>query len=178
MSANWDASTDNESGISGYQYAIGTSAGGTQTVNWTSLGNVTTVTQTGLSLVVGQTYFFSVKAVNGAALTGSATNSNGQTVVSFASTVYFSDNFENWNAHGGTWSSVNGESATHALNTSTDYAATGSKSLKITSTDSSGVAGAVPEEGLQPRPYRQRLRTVLYLLAHRLCVEPTVYVWH
>ena len=35
LSANWDASTDNESGISGYQYAIGTTAGGTQTVNWT-----------------------------------------------------------------------------------------------------------------------------------------------
>ena len=81
LSANWDASTDNESGISGYQYAIGTSAGGTQTVNFTSLGNVTTVTKTGLTLTVGQTYYFSVKAVNGAGLTGSATNSNGQTVV-------------------------------------------------------------------------------------------------
>ena len=80
FSANWDASTDNESGISGYQYAIGTSAGGTQTVNWTSLGNVTTVTKTGLTLSVGQTYFFSVQAVNGVGLTGSATNSNGQTV--------------------------------------------------------------------------------------------------
>ena len=44
LSANWDAATDADSGISGYQYAIGTSAGGTQTVNWTSLGNVTTVT--------------------------------------------------------------------------------------------------------------------------------------
>ena len=82
--ANWDASTDNESGISGYQYAIGTSAGGTQTVNWTSLGNVTTVTKTGLALTSGQTYYFSVKAVNGAGLTGSATNSNGQTVDSTA----------------------------------------------------------------------------------------------
>ena len=81
LSANWDASTDNESGISGYQYAIGTTAGGTQTVNWTSLGNVTTVTKTGLSLSNGQTYFFSVRAVNGAGLTGNATNSNGQTVV-------------------------------------------------------------------------------------------------
>ena len=81
LSANWDAATDAESGISGYQYAIGTSAGGTQTVNWTSLGNVTTVTKTGLTLSVGQTYYFSVQAVNGVGLTGSATNSNGQTVV-------------------------------------------------------------------------------------------------
>ena len=95
LSANWDASTDNESGISGYQYAIGTTAGGTQTVNWTSLGNVTTVTKTGLTLTVGQTYYFSVQAVNGAGLTGIATNSNGQTVVSGGGSVtYFQDNFE------------------------------------------------------------------------------------
>ena len=39
------------------------------------------MTKTGLTLSVGQTYYFSVKAVNGAGLTGSATNSNGQTVV-------------------------------------------------------------------------------------------------
>ena len=61
LSANWDAATDADSGISGYQYAIGTSAGGTQTVNWTSLGNVTTVTKTGLTLSVGQTYYVSVQ---------------------------------------------------------------------------------------------------------------------
>ena len=112
LSANWDASADAESGISGYQYAIGTSAGGTQTVNWTSLGNVTTVTKTGLTLTVGQTYYFSVKAVNGAGLTGSATNSNGQTVVSVGTVMYFQDNFENWTVHGGAWSSVNGETST------------------------------------------------------------------
>ena len=136
LSANWDASIDNESGISGYQYAIGTSAGGTQIVNWTWLGNVTTVTNTGLSLVVGQTYYFSVRAVNGWGLTGNAANSNGQTVIVYTPTVYFQDNFENWTTHGGAWTSVDGESAGHTLNTSTDYAAAGTKSLKITCTDS------------------------------------------
>ena len=30
LSANWDACTDTDSGISGYQYAIGTTAGGTK----------------------------------------------------------------------------------------------------------------------------------------------------
>ena len=149
MSANWDASTDNESGISGYQYAIGTSLGGTQTVNWTSLGNVTTYTRTSLSLTVGQTYFFSVKAVNGAGLTGSATNSNGQTVVS-GSSVIFSDNFENWTVHGGQWSSVNGETSTHTLNTSTDYAASGTKGLKITDTDTTATSGAYLTKNLSP----------------------------
>ena len=150
LSANWDAATDADSGISGYQYAIGTSAGGTQTVNFTSLGNVTTVTKTGLTLSVGQTYFFSVKAVNGAGLTGSATNSNGQTVVSVSNVVYFSDNFENWTVHGGAWSSVNGESATHTLNTSTDYAMAGSKCLKITDSDTTATTGASLTKNFSP----------------------------
>jgi hypothetical protein len=149
LSANWDASTDNESGISGYQYAIGTSAGGTQTVNWTSLGNVTTVTKTSLSLTVGQTYYFSVKAVNGVGLTGSATNSNGQTVIS-SFTTYFSDNFENWTVHGGAWSSVSGETATHTLNTSTDYAKAGSKGLKLTDTDTTSSYGACLVKNFSP----------------------------
>ena len=141
LSANWDAATDAESGISGYQYAIGTTAGGTQTVNWTSLGNVTTVTKTGLTLSVGQTYYFSVKAVNGAGLTGNATNSNGQTVVSIA-TTYFSDSFENWTVHGGAWSSVSGETATQTQDTSTDYARAGTKSLKLTDSDTTNSYGA------------------------------------
>ena len=72
LSANWDAATDADSGISGYQYAIGTSAGGTQTVNWTSLGNVTTSRKSGLTLTVGQTYYVSVRAVNGAGLNSAA----------------------------------------------------------------------------------------------------------
>ena len=150
LSANWDASTDNESGISGYQYAIGTSAGGTQTVNFTSLANVTTVTKTGLSLTVGQTYYFSVKAVNGVGLTGSATNSNGQTVVAVGAVTYFSDNFENWTVHGGAWSSVNGESSAHTLNTSTDQARAGTKSLKLTDTETTGSNGAYLTKNFSP----------------------------
>jgi hypothetical protein len=81
LSANWTASTDPESGILGYKYAIGTSAGGTQTTGaWTTLGNVLTVTRSGLSLTVGTTYYFSVKAFNGAMLESAAANSNGQFV--------------------------------------------------------------------------------------------------
>jgi YHS domain-containing protein len=151
LSANWDASTDNESGISGYQYTIGTTAGGTQTVNWTSLSNVLTVTKTGLSLTVGQTYYFSVKTVNGAGLTGNATNSNGQTVVSGGGSVtYFQDNFESWIVHGGAWSSVSGETSTHTLNTSTDYAKAGAKGLKLTDTDTTATSGACLVKNFSP----------------------------
>ncbi len=105
LSANWSASTDSISGISGYQYAIGASAGGTNVVGWTSVGNVLSVTKTGLSLNVGTTYFFSVKATDNAGLVGSATNSSGCTVLSTGTTIYFQDNFEGWAVYGGAWSS-------------------------------------------------------------------------
>jgi hypothetical protein len=151
LSANWDASSDGESGIAGYQYAIGTTAGGTQTVNWTSLGNVLTVTQSGLTLTVGQTYYVGVRAVNGAGLTGSATNSNGQTVVSGGgAVVYFSDNFESWTVHGGAWSSVSGELSTQTLNTSVDYAKAGAKGLKLTDTDTTSAYGACLTKTFSP----------------------------
>ena len=149
LSANWDAATDADSGISGYQFAIGTSAGGTQTVNWTSLGNVTTVTRSGLSLTVGQTYYVSVRAVNGAGLNSTGTSSNGQTVVATAVT-YFSDNFENWTVHGGAWSSVSGETATQTQNTSTDYARAGTKSLKLTDSDTTNSYGACLVKSFSP----------------------------
>ncbi len=103
LSANWSASTDSISGISGYQYAIGTTAGGTNVVGWTSVGNVLSVTKTSLSLSVGTTYYFSVKATDNAGLVGSATNSSGCKVVSSGSTIYFQDNFESWSVYGGAW---------------------------------------------------------------------------
>ena len=83
LSANWDSAIDIGSGIAKYWYAIGTGTSGTSITNvvdWTDAGNVTTVTKTGLTLSEGQTYYFSVKAENGAGLQGLATNSNGQKV--------------------------------------------------------------------------------------------------
>jgi hypothetical protein len=80
LSANWTPSTDGGSGISGYKYAIGTTPGGTDEVNWTTLGDVTSVTRSGLTLSVGTTYYFSVKAENGVSLQSNSTNSDGQCV--------------------------------------------------------------------------------------------------
>jgi hypothetical protein len=82
LSANWTASSDAETGISGYKYAIGTTAGSSNVTNWTALGNVLTVTRTGLSLTAGTTYYFSVKAVNGSGLESAAANSDGICVIS------------------------------------------------------------------------------------------------
>lgn len=67
LHATW-SSLDAESGIAEYRYAIGTSAGGTDTVDWTSAGTDTEVTHAGLNLTVGTTYYFAVKAKNGQGL--------------------------------------------------------------------------------------------------------------
>jgi len=53
LSANWSPSSDPESGIARYWYAIGTSPGATNTVNWTDNATSTAVTLTGLSLATG-----------------------------------------------------------------------------------------------------------------------------
>lgn len=62
VSARW-STADPESGISLYGYAIGTRPGGTDVMNWTNLG-VTQTVRSGLNLIVGQTYYVSVKARN------------------------------------------------------------------------------------------------------------------
>ncbi len=80
LSANWDVASDPDSGIVKYFYAIGTSPGNTDVVNWTDNGNSTSVTRTGLSLASGTIYYFSVKAENGSGLQGPAANSDGQKV--------------------------------------------------------------------------------------------------
>ena len=76
LSANWNASTDNNSGIAKYYYAIGTTAGATDIVNWTDNNLNTSVTKSGLPLVDGQKYFFSIKTQDGAGLTNIC-NSDG-----------------------------------------------------------------------------------------------------
>jgi len=63
--------------VTEYQYAIGTTSGGTEVVDWTSVGTNTSVTKTGLSLTSGTTYYFSVKAKNGAGLWSVVGTSNG-----------------------------------------------------------------------------------------------------
>jgi len=80
LSATWSESSDAGSGIVGYWYSIGTSAGASDTVQWTSAGTATSVTKTGLALMFQETYYFSVKAENGAGLMSTPANSDGQLV--------------------------------------------------------------------------------------------------
>lgn len=64
--AAWTESVDPESGIDHYQYIIGTTAGGSDVKGWTSTNTEIEVTVKGLSLILGKTYYFGVRAVNGA----------------------------------------------------------------------------------------------------------------
>jgi N-acetyl-anhydromuramyl-L-alanine amidase AmpD len=78
LKANWTASSDINSGIANYWFAIGTTAGGTNICNWTNNGNTISVTKTGLTLVDGQIYYFSLKAENNAGLFSPIASSDGQ----------------------------------------------------------------------------------------------------
>jgi N-acetyl-anhydromuramyl-L-alanine amidase AmpD len=74
---NWQASSDPNSGVNQYEYAVGTTAGGTNIVNWKpnlqDLGD----TARNLTLVSGTTYYTSVRATNGAGLLSGIVTSDG-----------------------------------------------------------------------------------------------------
>ena len=87
LSANWSGATDDRSGIAQYQYAIGTTTpGGHDVVDWTDTAG-TSVTKTELTLSAGTTYYFSVKAQNGAGIWGDAADSDGIEVVAETGTI-------------------------------------------------------------------------------------------
>src|SRR5207247_7979322 len=72
LHARW-SSSDPESGISEYFYAIGTTPNGTDIAGFTSAGLNTSITRSGLSLEIEKTYYITVKAVNGVGLISQGT---------------------------------------------------------------------------------------------------------
>jgi hypothetical protein len=74
IQANWSGFADPESGITGYQWAIGTSAGGTQVQGFTPVALATSASNGSLSLANGQTYFVTVRASNAVGLTAEASS--------------------------------------------------------------------------------------------------------
>ncbi len=77
LHASW-TSSDPDSKISEYQYQIRQdSPSGSIIADWTSVGTATSVTRTGLSLLLGKTYFFGVKARNVAKLWSAVGYSDG-----------------------------------------------------------------------------------------------------
>jgi len=80
LSGNWTPSSDPETGVAGYYYAIGTAAGNANVADWTSNALSQTITRTGLSLTNGTTYYIGVKAVNGVGVYSAEAWSDGQYV--------------------------------------------------------------------------------------------------
>ena len=76
LSFNWSAS-DIHSSISNYTWALGTTIGGTNIITWTNSGLNTAIQHLLANPIYGQTYYFSVKAQNGALL-NSLLNADGQ----------------------------------------------------------------------------------------------------
>ncbi|CAF3326961.1 unnamed protein product [Rotaria sp. Silwood2] len=74
---NWPASTDVNSTIIYYEYAIGTRVGDSNIVNWTNTGLNTSFTASGLSLLNDTIYYITVRARNGAGLYSVVSVSDG-----------------------------------------------------------------------------------------------------
>ena len=77
LNASW--SVTNNVPVTQYQYAIGTTSGGTDIVNWTSTGTTASVARTGLTLQDAQAYYVSVKGRNPANVWGDPVVSDGIT---------------------------------------------------------------------------------------------------
>ncbi|MCS7188628.1 MAG: glycosyl hydrolase family 18 protein [Bacteroidia bacterium] len=94
LTGNWDASADPNSDVMEYEYAIGTAPGLTDVVGWSPTGgSALSHTHSPLNLVHGQTYYFGVRAKNGAGLVGDPTWSDGILVDITSSTFSFRKSF-------------------------------------------------------------------------------------
>ncbi len=80
LSMNWGTSADTNSALSKYWYSIGTSAGATNVLGWTSNWGFTTATSSTITLTQNTIYYVNVKAEDGAGLFSSVVSSNGQKV--------------------------------------------------------------------------------------------------
>jgi N-acetyl-anhydromuramyl-L-alanine amidase AmpD len=77
LSGNWSASSDAHSGLASYWYAIGTTAGDSDVVNWSPNWGFDTVLLGNLTLATNQWYYLSVRAENGAGLRSITSVSDG-----------------------------------------------------------------------------------------------------
>jgi len=79
LAANWGSFNFGPSGIGGYEYSIGISAGDNSIKNWTSNGTGTSVSVSSLNLKTSVLYYFNVRATDGVGNV-SVFSSNGQYV--------------------------------------------------------------------------------------------------
>ncbi|WP_193789079.1 beta strand repeat-containing protein, partial [Zavarzinella formosa] len=81
IAANWSPFPDDGNGVASYQWAIGTSPGGTDMQDFTDVGLATNAANAALPLTAGQTYYVTVRAVDSLGKHGLAASSNGVTYV-------------------------------------------------------------------------------------------------
>jgi hypothetical protein len=79
LSANWNGVNGEISGLSSYDYSIGTSAGATDVVNWTTNSTNTSLTVNSLTLQSSNMYFFNVRSIDNAG-NSAIISSNGQVI--------------------------------------------------------------------------------------------------
>jgi hypothetical protein len=80
LHAAWTSSFDDVSGVAEYLYCIGRAPGASDVAPWTSAGQALSVTRRNLTLQNGVSYYFSVKARNGANLWSQTSTAVGVTV--------------------------------------------------------------------------------------------------
>ncbi len=87
LSASWTGS-DSQSGITEYQYAVGTAPDNVgSVVVWTSTNTTASATTVGLTLAANQMYYFGVKAKNGAGVWCDPVISDGVTGATVVSSI-------------------------------------------------------------------------------------------
>ena len=80
LTATWSGFSDTLSGIQKYEYAIGSSSGDTDVVDWTNNSTDTSVTKAGLTLTNGTTYYLSIRAADNVGNVSTIVTSDGITV--------------------------------------------------------------------------------------------------
>jgi hypothetical protein len=93
---DWSPSSDTNSGLARYWYAIGTTPCDSNVVNWTNNWGYDTAHVGNLTLSTGQMYYFSVRAENGAGLLTPCYSSDG--VLVDLTTGYFANTSQTINA--------------------------------------------------------------------------------
>jgi hypothetical protein len=87
LSANWTNFPDMGNGVDKYEYAIGTTIGATDILPWTNNSLSLTVTNSGLILTEGVTYYFSVKIFDDSSVASNIISSDGAIVDTIAPQV-------------------------------------------------------------------------------------------
>jgi hypothetical protein len=81
LDVHWSGFSEPTSGIVLYEYALGTTSGGSNVISWTSNGTDTLVSIDQLQLAYKRTYYFMVRAADGAGNLSDSVSSDGVRIV-------------------------------------------------------------------------------------------------